>query len=95
MQQPVEMEETDRRYLPPPTPKTPLKSALKPPGAPPRAPAGATLTMSPTFQEEHQLEKWEAMTEKEQAEDLVCLSLRHLRCVQLLTESRGSKYWCD
>jgi len=34
--QSVEMEETDRKYLPPPTPMTPLKSALKSPGAPPR-----------------------------------------------------------
>ncbi|KAE8864986.1 hypothetical protein PTNB73_05874 [Pyrenophora teres f. teres] len=50
MQQSVEMEETDRRYLPPPTPKTPLKSALKSP--------------------EHQLEKREALTDKEQAKDL-------------------------
>jgi len=68
--QSVEMEETDRRYLPPPTPKTPLKSALKSPGAPPRTPAGAMSIMSPTFREEHQLEKREAMTDKEQAKDL-------------------------
>jgi hypothetical protein len=70
--QSVEMEETDRRYLPPPTPKTPLKSALKSPGAPPRTP-GAISIMSPTFREEHQLEKREAMTDKEQAKDLVSL----------------------
>ncbi|EUC45294.1 hypothetical protein COCMIDRAFT_5497 [Bipolaris oryzae ATCC 44560] len=68
--QSVEMEETDRRYLPPPTPKTPLKSALKSPGAPPRTPAGAMSIMSPTFREEQQLEKREALTEKEQAKDL-------------------------
>src|ERR1700760_2861150 len=38
--QSVEMEETDNKYLPPPTPrgplKSPLKSALKSPGAAPR-----------------------------------------------------------
>jgi hypothetical protein len=70
--QSIEMEETDRRYLPPPTPKTPLKSALKSPGAPPRTPGGAASIMSPTFREEQQLEKREAMTEVEQAKDLVC-----------------------
>ncbi|KAL6709754.1 hypothetical protein ACN47E_001183 [Coniothyrium glycines] len=68
--QPVEMEETDRRYLPPPTPKTPLRSALKSPGAPPRTPGGAASILSPTFREEQQLEKHEAMTEKENAKDL-------------------------
>jgi hypothetical protein len=70
----VEMEETDRRYLPPPTPRTaaggPLKSALKSPGAPPRTPGAASI-LSPTFREEQQLEKHEASTDKEQAKDLV------------------------
>lgn len=69
----VEMEETDRRYLPPPTPRTPggaLKSAMKSPGAPPRTPGAASI-MSPTFREEQKLEKHEASTEKEQAKDLV------------------------
>lgn len=65
----VEMEETDRRYLPPPTPKTPLKSALKSPGAPPRT--TETMILSPTFREERELEKREEMTEVEQAKDLV------------------------
>lgn len=69
--QSVEMEETDNRYLPPPTPKTPLKSALKSPGAPPRTPGAETMILSPTFREEQVLEKREAMTEKEQAADLV------------------------
>lgn len=64
------MEETDRKYLPPPTPKTPLRSALKSPGAPPRTPGGAASIMSPTFREEQQLEKREAMTDVEQAKDL-------------------------
>jgi hypothetical protein len=69
----VEMEETDRRYLPPPTPRTPggpLKSALKSPGMPPRTPGAASI-LSPTFREEHQLEKREAFTDREQAKDLV------------------------
>jgi hypothetical protein len=68
----VEMEETDRRYLPPPTPRTQgaLKSAMKSPGAPPRTP-GATSILSPTFREEQKLEKHEASTDKEQAKDLV------------------------
>jgi hypothetical protein len=95
--QSVEMEETDRRYLPPPTPKTPLKSALKSPGAPPRTPGGAMSIgiMSPTFREEHQLEKREAFTDKEQAKDLVCLSCRCPYCIQSLTAFRKSKYEYD
>jgi len=66
--QSVEMEETDRKYLPPPTPMTPLKSALKSPGAPPRT--AETMILSPTFREEQVLEKKEVQTEKEQAQDL-------------------------
>jgi len=68
--QPVEMEETDRKYLPPPVPMTPLKSAMKSPGAPPRTPGGAASIMSPTFRQEQMLEKREAKAEKEQANDL-------------------------
>ncbi|KAF2757034.1 hypothetical protein EJ05DRAFT_52510 [Pseudovirgaria hyperparasitica] len=64
----VEVEETDRQYLPPATPKTPLKSALKSPGAPPREYYNNVL--SPTFKEEQILEKQEEFTEKEQAKDL-------------------------
>ncbi|KAF2405527.1 hypothetical protein EJ06DRAFT_578685 [Trichodelitschia bisporula] len=63
----VEMEETDRNYLPPPTPRSPLKSALKSPGAPPKNPS---TIFSPTFREEQMLEKHEVLTEKEQARDL-------------------------
>lgn len=92
--QSVEMEETDRRYLPPPTPKTPLKSALKSPGAPPRTPGGAMSIMSPTFREEHQLEKREALTDREQAKDLVRL-WSILSSVQLLTIPRKSKFVFD
>jgi hypothetical protein len=69
----VEMEETDRKYLPPPTPRTPggaLKSAMKSPGVPPRTPGAASI-LSPTFREEQHLEKREASTEKEQAKDIV------------------------
>lgn len=71
----VEMEETDRRYLPPPTPRTQgaLKSAMKSPGAPPRTPGAASI-LSPTFREEQKLEKHEASTDKEQAKDLVSTS---------------------
>lgn len=75
----VEMEETDKKYLPPPTPRTQgaLKSALKSPGAPPRTPGAASI-LSPTFREEQILEKHEESTEKEQAKDLVCTTLHHI-----------------
>ncbi|KAF2090623.1 hypothetical protein K490DRAFT_11069, partial [Saccharata proteae CBS 121410] len=67
----VEMEETDRKYLPPPTPasplRSPLKSALKSPGQPPR---DLGNILSPTFREEQVLDKTEEYTEKEQAKDL-------------------------
>lgn len=66
----VEMEETDPRYLPPPTPKTPgggLKSALKSPGAPPK---NMNAILSPTFKEEDMLDKAEEDTDKVQAQDL-------------------------
>jgi hypothetical protein len=88
----VEMEETDRRYLPPPTPRTPggpLKSALKSPGAPPRTPGAASI-LSPTFREEQQLEKVEASTDREQAKDLV-RSLRTNCRDQHLTACRKSR----
>lgn len=66
----VEMPDTD--YNPPLTaksiPKSPLKSAMKTPGAPPR---DLNAILSPTFREEDVLEKHEAYTEKEQAKDLV------------------------
>lgn len=67
----VEMEETDPRYLPPPTPRTPggpLKSALKSPGAPPKH---VNAILSPTFKEEEVLDKAEGDTDKVQAQDLV------------------------
>ncbi|KAG9740099.1 hypothetical protein KCU73_g9306, partial [Aureobasidium melanogenum] len=67
----VEMEDTDNNHLPrgrsdaPLSP--PLKSAMKTPGM---APRNFGNLMSPTFQEEHILEKRELATEKEQAKDL-------------------------
>lgn len=71
--QAVEMEE-DTSY-PPVTPATPLrsplKSAMKSPGAPPRK---IENPLSPTFREEQVLEKEEESTEKEQRKDLVRLS---------------------
>ncbi|PPJ59048.1 hypothetical protein CBER1_01696 [Cercospora berteroae] len=65
----VEMPNTD--YEPPMTartiPMSPLKSAMKTPGAPPRDYGNI---LSPTFKEEQVLEKQEAYTEKEQAKDI-------------------------
>lgn len=66
----VEMPDTE--YNPPLTaktiPKTPLKSAMKTPGQPPRDFGGAIL--SPTFRQEAALEKREQHTEKRQARDV-------------------------
>lgn len=50
------------------TPGSPLKSAMRLPGAAARA---IENPLSPTFREEEILEKREQMTEKEQAKDLV------------------------
>lgn len=86
--QSVEMEETDTRYLPPPTPKTPLKSALKSPGALPRTPGQETMILSPTFREEQMLEKQEVQTEREQAKDLVCTQLSRFTLTFKLTVNR-------
>jgi hypothetical protein len=74
----VEIEETDEKYLAPMTPKTPLKSAMKSPGA---APRNLEAMLSPTFREEQVLEKTEKMTDKEQVRDLV--SLLSSRCALL------------
>ena len=60
-------EEGGSKYMPPPTPGSPLKSALKVPGTPGRL----INPLSPTFQEEQVLEKQEEMTDKRQAKDLV------------------------
>jgi hypothetical protein len=67
------MEETDERYLAPMTPglppNSPLKSAMKSPGA---APRNLDTILSPTFREEQVLEKVEQQTDQQQARDLVC-----------------------
>ena len=83
--QSVEMEETDRNHLPPPTPRgmAPLKSALKSPGAPPRTPGRPSMILSPTFREERDLEKQESSLEKEQAKDLVSYNSNLLDDVEL------------
>jgi hypothetical protein len=88
-QEPVEMEETDERYLPPmtpKTPKTPLKSALKSPGAAPRRTDGLLSPgfkpesiLSPTFREEQVLDKAEKLTDSEQKRDLVSRILSYCR----------------
>jgi hypothetical protein len=63
------------------TPFTPLKSAMRTPGAPPRnfdnpfSPTFQENPLSPTFKEERALEQREGHTDKEQAKDLVCFAL--------------------
>ena len=57
----------------PMTPKSPLKSALRSPGAPPRDIPQNVL--SPTWKEEEHLEKREEATDKEQAKDLVSINI--------------------
>nr|POE63372.1 hypothetical protein CFP56_04275 [Quercus suber] len=67
----VEMPDTDDHdYYKAPM-KSPLKSAMKTPGAPPRDFGAAIL--SPTFKEEEHLEKHETFTERQQAKDIVSL----------------------
>lgn len=81
----VEIEETDPQYVVPASPRTPLsplrsplKSALKSPGA---APRNFETVMSPTFKEEQMLEKAELKTDKKQRKDLVCaISHREKMC---------------
>lgn len=51
------------------TPASPLKSAMRTPGAPPKS-----AMFSPTWDEEAMLEKQEALTEVEQAKDVVSSS---------------------
>ncbi|KAF1984558.1 hypothetical protein K402DRAFT_395576 [Aulographum hederae CBS 113979] len=90
--QSVEMEETDTRYLPPPTPKTPLrsplKSALKSPG---NAPRDFGNVLSPTFKEEQILEKEELETEKHQVKDLK--SKTRVRMAKMVL--RGVNFSCS
>ncbi|KAK4997031.1 hypothetical protein LTR66_003488 [Elasticomyces elasticus] len=88
----VEMDETDTRYLPPPTPRTPLKSplksAMKSPGV---APRNFGEIMSPTFKEEQVLEKHEEDTEKVQAQDLKVKT--RVRMAKMLL--RGVNFSCS
>lgn len=85
------VEMPDDEYQPPLTartiPKTPLKSAMKTPGAPPR---DMNAILSPTFREEQVLEKHEAYTEKEQAKDLVSpiMYIHHVDTDHLNRKSR-------
>ncbi len=61
-------EENSSNHLAPPTPGTPLRSAMKSPGTPGRR---FENPLSPTFREEQILEKHEEKAEKENAKDLV------------------------
>jgi hypothetical protein len=83
----VEMPNTDHNDYP--AMKTPLKSAMKTPGA---APRDFGNMLSPTFKEEEQLEKNQAHTDKEQARDLVrrfaMNSMKHQ--LTLYAEDQGS-----
>lgn len=76
----VEMPDENQGYYAPNTPKTgglksPLKSAMKTPGA---APKELNAIFSPTFKNEDLLEKQEKQTEKEQERDIVRLPYLHL-----------------
>ncbi|KAK6440725.1 hypothetical protein LTR95_003058 [Oleoguttula sp. CCFEE 5521] len=62
----VEMPDTDNNEFPKTGLKSPLKSAMKTPGAPPKD----FGMLSPTFKEEAHLEKREELTEKEQVNDI-------------------------
>lgn len=68
-------EEHASNRLAPPTPGTPLRSALRSPGTPGRR---FENPLSPTFREEQILEKHEASTEKENAKDLVSIPWTYL-----------------
>ncbi len=82
----VEMPDTDDNDYPS-VPKTPLKSALKTPGA---APRDFHDFRSPTFREEEVLEKNEAATDIKQAADLVSFR-RACRMLSLFTNARRRK----
>ena len=65
--------QNDEHVEVPMTPASPLKSAMKMPGATSR---WVENPLSPTFREEQVLEKKEELTEKEQAKDLVSRACR-------------------
>ncbi|KAF2720322.1 hypothetical protein K431DRAFT_285979 [Polychaeton citri CBS 116435] len=90
----VEMPDTDNNDYPPmhdvpKTPlKSPLKSAMKTPGAPPR---DLGNILSPTFQEEEVLNKAEEYTEKQQATDVKIKT--RVRIAKMLL--RGVNFSCS
>lgn len=78
----IEMEDSDSQHLPhgrtpepsqgQPLVSPPLKSAMKTPGAAPKSSRSAFFNPSTSFKDEEEaLEKEEALTEKQQANDLV------------------------
>lgn len=91
----VEMEETDNHYLPPPTPKSPLKSPLKSALKSPGLPRHHANPLSPTFQNvkdyESHLEKREELTEQEQAKDIKVKT--RVRMAKLIL--RGVNFSCS
>lgn len=72
----------------PMTPASPLKSAMRVPGAPPRK---LDAMKSPTFREEQILEKHESLTEKQQAKDLIVKT--RVRIAKLML--RGVNFSCS
>lgn len=70
----------------PPTPGSPLKSALKVPGTP-----GRLNPLSPTFKEEQILEKQELETEKENAKDIKIKTRVRMAKMAL----RGTNFSCS
>lgn len=74
------MEDTDSQHVPQyrtpgpsePLVSPPLKSAMKTPGAPPKSARSAFFNDAAAFREEQEaLDKEEALTDKQQAKDLV------------------------
>lgn len=72
----------------PQTPGSPLKSAMRIPGTPGRK---IDNPLSPTFREEQILEKHEDMTDKEQANDLVCSNNKSFsaKCANRFLENKN------
>lgn len=80
--------QNDEHVEVPMTPASPLKSAMKMPGATSR---WVENPLSPTFREEQVLEKKEQLTEKEQAKDLVSREHQTHSYSEKLTKGRKSK----
>ncbi|KAI9778669.1 MAG: hypothetical protein M1835_004872 [Candelina submexicana] len=85
---PAAAEANSSSHLAPPTPGTPLRSALKSPGTPGRR---FENPLSPTFREEQILEKHEGDTEKENAKDLKVKT--RVRAAKMLL--RGVNFSCS